>query len=134
MIVDIAARTARARSRLHHPQAALAIQRWPEPLSLRGARWIGPARFLIPRRRRADIQLDHAQNLDSLSSLSHFTVDTGAFRRILQSSLLQRGDMEEHILGSILRSHEAITLLNVEPLNFALQLRTGAVGLAAIGH
>jgi hypothetical protein len=122
----------RGRSR-HRPSAP--NTRSPRCLvgvSLPTARRKRPSRALWTRRRRALIQVDDTQHLDALATLTNFTVDRRPFRRVLQPSLLQRRDMQEHVLRSIRWRNKPVALLWIKPLDGAAQFRAISAGIAGL--
>lgn len=105
------------------------------PLTARRER---PSRSLRTRRRGALIQVDDTQHLNPFATLTNFAVDRRPFRRVLQPSLLQRRNMQEHVLRSIRWRNEPVSLFWIEPLNGTTQFRGviahGTAGLLSFVH
>lgn len=95
-------------------------------------------RLLLARRCRAWIEIDHAQHLNAFAALSHLAVDRRSLRRILQSSLLEGGNVQKYVLRSVCWRNETITLLRIKPLDRTVQFRAfparGTAGLLTFVH
>ena len=67
---------------------------------------------------RTTIERRHVLGLRTLLSLTHFELDLLPLLELPEASALNRGEVHETILATIIRRDETVPLLSIEPLHY----------------